>query len=120
LIQIPYIIVPVIALCCYSFLLIMFMAAKKSKVIYSFMALLVAFIFWSSGSLFMRLQAVPGVNFWYEVSIIGLFLLPLLLYNFVAAFIGQKGYFLRIIYSICTAAIYSCDPFLSVPEASHG
>lgn len=105
MIQIPYIIVPVIALCCYSFLLIMFMAAKKSKVIYSFMALLVAFIFWSSGSLFMRLQAVPGVNFWYEVSIIGLFLLPLLLYNFVAAFIGQKGYFLRIIYTICTAAI---------------
>lgn len=69
------------------------------------MAILVAFIFWSGGSLFMRLQAAPGVNFWYEVSIIGMLLLPLLFYNFIAAFIGQKGYFLKIIYSIGSAAI---------------
>lgn len=105
MIQIPYIVVPAIALCCYSFLLITIMAAKKSKVIYSYMAILVAFILWASGSLFMRMQAWPGMNFWYEVSIIGVFLLPLLFYNFVAAFIEQKGYFLKILYTIGTAAI---------------
>jgi len=53
----------------------------------------------------MRLQTAPGVNFWYEVSIIGLFLLPLLFYNFIYNFIGYKGYFLRVLWTICTLAI---------------
>ena len=90
MINIPFIYIPITALCCYIFLLLAFMAAKKNSIIRSFMVLLVAFAVWTAGSLFMRMQLYPGVDFWYEFSIAGLFSIPLFLYNFVYAFVGSR------------------------------
>ncbi|MGI5891944.1 MAG: HD domain-containing phosphohydrolase [Bacillota bacterium] len=105
MITIPFIYVPVIALFSYLFLLIAFLAAKKNTTIYSFMVMLVACILWTGGSMCMRLQLYPGIDFWYEVSILSLFTTPLLLYNFVCNFLEVKGYVLKIIWLIGTVII---------------
>lgn len=44
-------IVPIIALICYIFLLVSFLAAKKDAAIYAFMELLLTMVIWASGSL---------------------------------------------------------------------
>ncbi len=111
MINIPFIYIPITALCCYIFLLLAFMAAKKNSIIRSFMVLLVAFAVWTAGSLFMRMQLYPGVDFWYEFSIAGLFSIPLFLYNFVYAFVGAKGYVLKTIWSVSTVIIIVANYF---------
>jgi len=69
------------------------------------MALLAASIFWTGGSMFMRLLFYPGYIFWFDVSIIGLFFIPVLFYNFVSDFINAKSQFLKLIYTLLTFAI---------------
>ncbi|MEI7885151.1 MAG: HD domain-containing phosphohydrolase [Clostridia bacterium] len=113
--------IPAIALFSYSFLFLTILAAKKSKVIYSFLAILLASIFWTGGSMFMRLLLFPGVEFWYQISIIGLFCLPVAFYNFIYEFIGEKGYFLRTIWSFSTVIIVFLNlfgVFLAAPSVS--
>ena len=60
---IPYIYIPILAVCCYVFLLFAFLAAKKNRVIRTFMVMLVGFILWTGGSMLMRLQVFPGYRF---------------------------------------------------------
>jgi len=103
--RIPFIYIPVLALCCYVFLLMAFLAAKKSKVIYTFMMILLAYMLWTGGSMCMRLQLFPGMYFWYEVSLLSLFTIPFLLYNFVCEFIEAKGYLLKLIWMFGTIII---------------
>ena len=113
--------IPAIALFSYSFLFLTILAAKKSKVIYSFLAILLASIFWTGGSMFMRLLLFPGVEFWYQISIIGLFCLPVVFYNFIYEFIGAKGYFLKTIWTFSTIIIVFLNlfgVFLAAPTVS--
>lgn len=49
-----YAFISIIALVCYVFLLLTFMAAKKSKLIHVFMLVLVCMILWTGGSFCMR------------------------------------------------------------------
>ncbi len=113
--------IPAIALFCYSFLFLTILAAKKNTVIYSFSIILLASILWTGGSMFMRLLLFPGVEFWYQVSIIGLFCLPVAFYNFIHDFIGARGYFLRTIWTISTVLIVVLNlfnVFLAAPTVS--
>ncbi len=57
---------------CNAFLFFTLLTAKKTQVVYAFMALLVAFVMWTSGSLFMRLELYPNMTFWFEVSFAGI------------------------------------------------
>lgn len=82
--------IPIIALLCYTFLLLAFMAAKKNEIINAFLIILVVLILWTGGSFCMRLQLWPSISFWYDVSIIGLTMLPYSLINFVYEFAGSK------------------------------
>ncbi|MBR3996761.1 MAG: diguanylate cyclase, partial [Clostridia bacterium] len=80
-----------IALFCYVFLLATFLSSKKtSKVIYAFISLLVVMILWSGGSLAMRMQFWPSVNFWHHVSVLGMTLLIAGYYTFITAFLEIK------------------------------
>lgn len=78
-----YTIISVLALCSYLFLFLSFMAAKKTKVINGFLIVLITFIFWTGGSLFMRMEMWPNYRFWYNLSIFGLVFLPYGFYYFV-------------------------------------
>ena len=75
--NIPYISVNITALSCFSLMFVTFLAAKKTPEIKSFLLVLADCILWSGGSILMRLQMWPGVNFWYTVSLVALFCLEL-------------------------------------------
>ncbi len=82
----------VVSLCCYLFLLLRFLAAKKSKkVLYTFMGLLAVMILWNGGSFCMRMQLWPSVYFWHHVSLLGMLLLPVGYYHFVLDFLEEKN-----------------------------
>ena len=56
--------ISIIAMLCYGFLLLMFLTAKKNKIINSFLVVLLGLLFWTGGSAFMRAQFWPGCEFW--------------------------------------------------------
>ncbi len=96
-----------------------FLAAKKTAEIRSFIMVLLGFTLWTGGSILMRLQVFPGVSFWYYVSIMALFALPLLLYFFVCSFARIKGKFLKTVWAVGTLIILAITPtgiFLAPPE----
>ena len=62
--------ISIIAMLCYGFLLLMFLTAKKNKIINSFLVVLTGLLFWTGGSAFMRAQFWPGYEFWYQVSLL--------------------------------------------------
>lgn len=113
-------IVPIIALFCYLFLLISFLAAKKDAAIYAFMELLLTMVIWASGSLFMRLAYWPSESFWFHVSLTGLLMIPLVFYRFLKRFLRvEKSYHIH----FWTAAIilmllvnYKYSIFVQPPE----
>lgn len=84
-----YAIVPVIALFCYMFLLLSLLAAKKNGSIHAFMGVLLLMVIWTAGSLFMRLEYWPSMEFWFHVSLAGLLLFPVALFLFLRTFIGE-------------------------------
>lgn len=85
-----FIYVPIIALFCYIFLFMTLAAARKDRIINSFLLNLVALIFWTGGSFLMRLQVWPSVKFWFDISILGLLLLGFALFNFAFQFVGVQ------------------------------
>lgn len=82
--------ISVIALSGYLFLFLAFSAAKKTNIIKSFLLVLNVFLFWTGGSLLMRAGMMPGMFFWFQVSIFGLIMLPFAFYNFVSEFVGGE------------------------------
>lgn len=103
--QVPYLYINLIALCCYVFILVTFLAARKTPEIRHFIVVMVGFIFWTGGSVLMRLRVFPGIEFWYYVSILSLFVLALLIYFFIASFARLKGYILKVVLCVCTAVL---------------
>lgn len=101
----PTIMIPAFALFAYSFMFVALSAAKKNKTIIIFMVMLVSFILFSAGSLLMRLMVFPGVSFWCNVSIGGMFMIPFLYYCFICDFVGYKGYFQRNVFFVMTVVI---------------
>lgn len=99
---IPYISVNITALCCFSLMLVTFLAAKKTPEIKSFLIVLADCILWSGASILMRFQMWPGVNFWYTVSLVALFCMELVFYYFVHTVSHQKGKFLLILFTVWT------------------
>ena len=68
--------ISIIAMLCYGFMLLMFLAAKRNKIINSFLVVLLGLLFWTGGSAFMRAQFWPGCEFWFQVSLLVILLLP--------------------------------------------
>lgn len=82
--------VSVIALFGYLFLFLAFASAKKSRMINSFMVLLLSLILYTGGSFMMRSLVWPGVPFWNQVSVAGIFLVPYGFYRFYLDFLEVK------------------------------
>lgn len=83
--------ISIIAMFCYGFMLLTFLAAKKNKLVNSFLVVLVGQIFWTGGSVFMRMSLWPNYVFWFHVSLLGILLLPYAYCLFIDAFIGISG-----------------------------
>ncbi len=119
---IPFIYVQLIALCCYGFLLCCILIAKKNELLRSFMMLLVAFIGWTAGSLFMRLLLYPGYRLWYEISLLSIFSAPVLMYDFISTYTGLKNKFLRLFFwtgTIILLFFTHFEVFLAVPTLTY-
>lgn len=82
--------ISIIAMVCYGFMLLMFLTAKRNKIVNSFLVVLVGLLFWAGGSAFMRVHLWPNYEFWYQVSLLGILLLPYAYYCFILAFGGVK------------------------------
>ncbi len=116
--NVPFLYVNLIAMCGYAIIFISFIAAKKTPVIKTFIALLASFTLWTVGSILMRLQVAPGLDFWYYVSIMSLFCIAVLTYIFVCSFTKIKSGFLKVIWSLGTIIILiltGFDVFLKPP-----
>lgn len=48
--------ISIIAMVCYGFMLLMFLAAKRNKIVNSFLVVLAGLLLWTGGSAFMRAQ----------------------------------------------------------------
>lgn len=120
-----FIVVPLTSLICNLLLLLTVLTARKSRLINSFILMLAVFTAWTAGSLFMRMTVWPGPEFWYVVSITGIFLVPFVYYNFLYCYTDAKGSFVRAGLMIAWAVItvlnmsncFITDPHMTV---SHG
>ena len=95
MIDVPYLYVNLTALCCYIFIFVTFLAAKKNPDIKYFIVVMGGFILWTGGSILMRLRVFPGITFWFLVSIMSLFALAFLIFLFISSFARLKGFFLK-------------------------
>ena len=93
--------ISIIAMVCYGFMLLMFLTAKRNKIVNSFLVVLVGLLFWAGGSAFMRVHLWPSYEFWYQVSLLGILLLPYAYYCFILAFGGVKKSLPGKIYLFC-------------------
>ena len=60
MIQIPFLYVPIAGVCCYTILLLALAAAKKNRLIRSFMNLLGCYLLWTAGSI--RLMLISSAS----------------------------------------------------------
>ncbi len=109
--EISFNLIPLIGLLCNVFLFLTLWTAKKSPVIYSFMALLVAFIMWTGGSLFMRLEMYPGMLFWFEISLSGICLVPYLYFLLACTFTNERAIFLKYLWGVLTVVVIVLNQF---------
>lgn len=110
-----------ISIFCYLFLLMSFLSSKKTEgVIKSFEILLVIMILWTGGSMGMRLQLWPGVNFWHHVSLMGIMLLPFGYYQFLLDFLDDTSRYMRpfLLLFFFAVFLFNCftNFFIPLPE----
>ena len=103
--NVPFLHVNIVAICCYLIMLAAFIAAEKTNENKTFTIVLLTFILWTGGSVLMRLQMYPGVDFWFYVSLLALFTIPLMMYFFTCSFANERGYFLKIIWTVGTVIL---------------
>lgn len=116
------IIVPGIALFFYTILFLALTAAKKDRLIYNFMAMIIFFILWTAGSVMMRSQLYPGVIFWCKVSIFGMFGIPIAYYEFIQTYLNDQGKFRKRIFGVLVIVCWILllnDQLLSDPKVIH-
>ena len=80
-----YAYISMIAMLCYGFMLLMFLAAKRDKLVNSFLLVLLGLLLWTGGSVFMRTELWPNYVFWFQASLLGILLLPYAYYRFINA-----------------------------------
>lgn len=104
--------ISIIAMFCYAFMMLTFLAAKKNKLVNSFLIVLVGLIFWTGGSVFMRMELWPSYIFWFQLSLCGILLLPYAYYRFINAFIGIPEHFIGPVYLVVMMGCF----FINIPS----
>lgn len=85
-----YLFISIIALYCYVFFLMAFLSAKRNRVINTFIVVLLNMVVWTGGSMLMRARMWPSYEFWYHVSVIGIWMLPCTYFRFICDYTGEE------------------------------
>ncbi|MEG1463068.1 MAG: hypothetical protein RSC48_08140, partial [Anaerorhabdus sp.] len=101
----PTIVIPAFALFFYMIMFVTLIDVRKNRTVGVFMTMLLCFILWTGGSYLMRSMMWPGVQFWCNISIGGMFAIPSLYYVFISDFVGYKGYAKKSIFFFITILI---------------
>lgn len=112
--------IPAIAVLCYVYLTLTFIAAKKNRIINAFIFVLIASIIWTGGAVFMRVELWPSTKVWYDISILGLTLIPFALYIFCCEFVEKQENGSRVLWGAMILIVNYLNVtkqlFLGVPE----
>lgn len=117
-----YIVISIGTFACYLFLSSCFISiSRDEKVIRYLRMILTALLCWTMGSMLMRLQISPGEAFWYQFSMLGLFIIPIAVYGFLFCVLEITGKTkLLNVCMLLTLAVFILNAFtgclLPVPE----
>ena len=106
--------ISIIAVFFYAFMILTFLAAKKNKLVNSFLTVLLSLILWTGGSVFMRMELWPSYTVWYQVSLCGVLLLPYSYNQFVVAFAGKKEHMVGPLYLIVMLPCFLVNVFTGI------
>ncbi|MCP1110779.1 HD domain-containing phosphohydrolase [Ohessyouella blattaphilus] len=99
--------VSILCVFCYTCLLMTFIPAHGNRIVRSFLGILLAMLLWTGGSYCMRLQLFPSVDFWFHVSILGLFILPYAFLLFIQEYVNQRKQSSNILWLIVLGGLYA-------------
>lgn len=114
-----FIYVNIFAFLCNAMMFIAFFAAERSREMKAWILLLFDLTLWSAGSLFMRLDIYPSYQLWYYVSLLALFSIAFLVYNYVYQVANERKTAWRNIWLLGTLIILGVSltgVFLAPPE----
>lgn len=118
--MISYEYISTIAVFCYAFLILMFMASQKNRIIKSFISVLFSMLLWTLGSVLMREQVAPSYVVWYHVSLAGLFTIPYTFFSFIRAYTNSKRKIIDNVYFLTLFVMYVINVysglFIKYPE----
>lgn len=121
--NVSFIYINIAAFLCFSLMFVAFCAAERSREMRAWLVLLGDMVLWSGGSVFMRLNVFPSYEFWYYVSLLALFSIAFLVYNYVYQFANVRNGLTRVIWFIGTIVILAISAtgyFLAPPKVSYG
>ena len=95
-----------IALFVYVAMMLIFLAAKRNRMVNSFLLVLLCMICWTGGSCFMRALLWPNYIFWYHVSLFGLLFLPYAYYLLVNGMAESAGGIEKYLYPAILGAAF--------------
>ncbi len=119
--NVSFIYINIAAFLCFSLMFVAFCAAERSREMRAWLVLLGDMALWSGGSVFMRLNVFPNYEFWYYVSLLALFSIAFLVYNYVYQFANVKNSLERMIWFAGTLVILVISAtgfFLAPPTLS--
>lgn len=88
-----FVFIPAVALGCYLILLSGILSVKNTKLKQLFISTISVYILWVLGSVCMRLDIWPSYQFWFHVSLFGVFLIPCVTVLFCERYINGKNSF---------------------------
>ncbi len=98
-----YIGVPIGAFFCFLFIFFSFLNASDVKPVRYFRQILLSCLIWTGGVVMMRMQIMPGMQFWFHVSVFGLLTVPIFMYAFLFYMLEIKKNDFLIGFCIATA-----------------
>lgn len=120
--NVSFIYINIAAFLCFSLMFLAFFAAERSREMRAWLVLLGDMVLWSGGSVFMRLNVFPCYEFWYYVSLLALFSIAYLVYDYVYQFANVRNGLERLIWLVGTVVILivaATGFFLAPPEVSY-
>ena len=119
--NVSYIYINIAAFLCFALMFVAFCAAERSREMRAWLVLLGDLVLWTGGTVFMRLHVFPSYEFWYYVSLLALFSIAFLVYNYVYQFANVKNGLERLVWFAGTVIILIVSAtgfFLAPPTVS--
>lgn len=90
----------------YFFMFLIILNGNKTSIRNAFLGLIAISIMWTGGSLLMRRQALPSYEFWYHISLFGIFLMPVLYFKFIMEYTLNVKKILMYVYGTLMSSFF--------------